>query len=89
MKALSRIRKTIQILDSPDYAYYLSGKAHTYAEYFKSTWADEDRLIVPVLLPKFLEEVLGFKLGQTISAKDADGKAGFRPRGSPHTSLRV
>ena len=81
MKALSRIRKTIQILDSPDYAHYSSGRAHTYVEYFKDAWTDEDRLIVPVLLPKFLEEVLGFKLGQTISAKESTqtGKPDFVP----------
>jgi len=81
MKALNRIRKTIQILDSPDYAHYSSGRAHTYVEYFKDAWTDEDRLIVPVLLPKFLEEVLGFKLGQTISAKEPTqmGKPDFVP----------
>jgi len=78
---LAVIRKTMQILDSPNYSHYSEGKAKTYPDYFVGRRADEDRLITPVLLPRFLEAILEFKLGQTISSKEPTqtGKPDFVP----------
>jgi len=78
---MNAIRRTIQILDTPNYMHYSDSKAKSYLDYFESSWSDEDRLIVPVLLPKFLEESLGFKIGQTISAKEPTqtGRPDFVP----------
>jgi len=75
------IKLAIRILDSPDYAHYSEGQADNYLDYFAGQRADEDRLIVPVLLQKFLEQILGFKLGETIGAQEpgVDGIPDFIP----------
>lgn len=79
--SLIPLRKTVQILNTPKYSHYSNSKAETYPNYFAGSWPDEDRLIAPVLLPKFFEEILGFKIGQTISAKEPTetGKPDFVP----------
>lgn len=78
---MNLIRRTIQILDTPRYAHYSNSKANSYLDYFESSWPDEDRLIAPVLLLEFLKDVLGFKVGQTISAKEPTqtGRPDFVP----------
>ena len=78
---LKLIKATIRILDSPDYAHYSEGRADNYLDYFKGQRADEDRLIAHVLLRRFLEQILGFKLGETIGTQEsgADGKPDFIP----------
>ena len=75
------IKLAIRILDSPDYAHYSKGQADNYLDYFAGQRADEDRLIVPVLLQKFLEQILGFKVGETIGAQEpgTDGIPDFIP----------
>jgi len=83
-KSLDVIRKTIQILDSvsyKNYSDYSDRKARTYLEYIEGHRTDEDRLISPILLRKFLEEILCFKLGQTIATQEykAVGKPDYIP----------
>ena len=80
-KSLDVIRKTIHILDSVSYENYSDGKAKTYLEYMEGHRTDEDRLISPILLRKFLEEILGFKLGHTIATQElkAVGKPDYIP----------
>lgn len=73
MKKLDSIKKTVQILSSVSYENYSDEKAKTYLEYMEGSRADEDRLISPVLLRKFLEDVLGFKLGETIATQESKG----------------
>ena len=70
------IKKTTAILDSVDYQRYSEGKAKTYLEYAAGDWTDERKLIAPILFPKFLEQILGFKLGETIGTQEAsaDGR---------------
>jgi hypothetical protein len=62
------IRKVVSILDLVDYARYSEGRAKTYLEYASGFWKDERKLIAPIIFPKFLEQVLGFKLGENIGA---------------------
>ena len=69
-KEINYIKKVISILDSVDYAHYSDGKANTYLEYAKGSWKDERKLIDPIIFPKFLEQVLGFKLGENIASKE-------------------
>lgn len=78
---INLIRKIIQILDTPTYAHYSGNQAKNYLDYFRESWPDEDRLIAPVLLHRFLEDILGFKIGQTISAREPTktGKPDFVP----------
>jgi len=74
------IRKTISILDSSvDYKRYSEGKANDYWEYAAGTWVDERKLIAPILFPKFLEQVLDFKLGETIGTQEATPESGDIP----------
>jgi len=70
------IKKVISILDLIDYARYSGGRAKTYLEYTSGNWKDERKLIAPIIFPKFLEQVLGFKLGEDIGAyeKVPDGR---------------
>jgi len=70
-KELDVIRRTVSILDSVDYQRYSEGKAETYLEYAAGDWTDERKLIAPILFPKFLEQILGFKLGETIGTQEA------------------
>jgi len=67
------IKKTVKILDSVSYENYSDGKAKTYLEYIEESRADEDKLIFPILHRKFLEEILGFKLGKTITTQESKG----------------
>ncbi|MFQ6091037.1 MAG: hypothetical protein ACE5LD_06340, partial [Candidatus Bipolaricaulia bacterium] len=78
---LKLIKATIRILDSPDYAHYSEGRASNYLDYFKGQRADEDKLIAHILLRRFLEQILGFKLGETIGTQEsgAEGKPDFIP----------
>ena len=73
MTKLDSIKKTVQILNSVSYEKYSDEKVKTYLEYMGGSRADEDRLISPVLLRKFLEEVLGFKLGENIATQESTG----------------
>jgi len=65
------IRRTVSILDSVDYRRYSEGKAADYLHYAGGVWTDERKLIAPILFPKLLEEILGFKLGETIGTQEA------------------
>jgi len=65
------IRKTISILDSVDYKRYSEGEASAYLEYVSGAWTDERKLIAPILFPKLLEQILGFKLGEPIGTQEA------------------
>jgi len=70
------IKRVISILDLVDYTRYSDGRAKTYLEYASGNWKDERKLIAPIIFPKFLEQVLGFKLGESIGAyeKVPDGR---------------
>ena len=82
-KQLDIIKKTIQILDSVHYDNYSEERASTFLEYMKGTRADEETLIEGVIFPKFAEQVLGFKLGESIwrqsSGQVTRGKPDFIP----------
>lgn len=80
-KSLDLIKKTVRILDSVSYENYSDGKTKTYPEYMRGSRADEDKLISPILLPKFLQEILDFKLGKTIATQEyrAVGKPDYIP----------
>jgi type I restriction-modification system DNA methylase subunit len=60
----SIIRRTIDILNSVDYSKY--GHCKNYDEYALQSHADERKLIQPILFRKFLEQILGFSVGNTI-----------------------
>lgn len=72
-KPFDIIKKTIQILNSVSYENYSDGVAKNYLEYMEGSRADEDKLISPILLRKFLEEILGFALGRTIATQESKG----------------
>ena len=72
-KSLDVIKKTIRILSSVSYENYSDEKTKTYLAYIKGSRADEDKLIFPILLRKFLEEILGFELGKTIATQESKG----------------
>jgi len=79
-RGIEAIRKTISILDSSvDYKRYSEGKANTYLEYASGAWTDERKLIAPILFPKFLEQVLDFKLGETIGTQETAPESGDIP----------
>jgi hypothetical protein len=67
---LAAIRQTIAILDSVDYSRYSREKAKTYLEYAAGAWKDERILVAPIVFPKFLEQALGFRLGETAGAQE-------------------
>ncbi|MDP2208480.1 MAG: N-6 DNA methylase [Bacteroidota bacterium] len=67
---LNLIKKTIEILDSVDYSKY--SRAQNYEKYALEAHADERKLIQPILFTKFLEQVLGFKLGETVWAEQSE-----------------
>ena len=69
-KEVEIIRRTISVLDSVDYNRYSDNKAGTYLEYAAGDWTDERKLISPILFPRFIEEVLDFKLGETIGTQE-------------------
>ncbi len=75
------IKKTIQILDSPSYENYSEGKVRTYLKYMEGSRADEDKLISPILFRNFLEDILGFKLGETMATQESKivGKPDYIP----------
>lgn len=64
------IRKTIEILNSVDYTKY--GRSQSYDGYALQSHADERKLIQPILFRKFLEQVLGFSVGNTIWAEQSE-----------------
>jgi type I restriction-modification system DNA methylase subunit len=72
-KSLEFIRETVQILDSISYDNYSDEKTKSYLEYMEGSRADEDRLISPILLRKFLEAILGFELGKSIATQESKG----------------
>ena len=72
-KNLDLIKKTIQILDSVSYENYSNGEDKTYLEYIKGCRCDEDKLISPILFYKFIDDILGFKLGETIATQESKG----------------
>lgn len=67
---LTYIKKTIEILDSVDYSKY--SRSTSYEQYAKEAHADERKLIQPILFRKFLEEILGFTLGETAWAEQSE-----------------
>lgn len=67
---IKAIKKTISILDSIDYTRYSEGRATNYLEYSLGSWKDEIKLIAPVIFSKFLEQILGFKLGENIGTQE-------------------
>ena len=67
---LNPIKKTIEILDSVDYSKY--SRARSYERYVLEAHADERKLIQSILFAKFLEQVLGFKLGETVWAEQSE-----------------
>jgi len=73
MKKLDIVKKTVQILSSVSYENYSDEKTKTYLEYIEGSRADEDRLISPILLRKFLGDVLSFELGKTIATQESKG----------------
>ena len=69
---LNPIKKTIEILDSVDYSKY--SRARSYERYVLEAHADERKLIQSILFAKFLEQVLGFKLGETVWAEQSEDR---------------
>ena len=67
------VAKTVAILDSVDYLRYSGGKVSTYLEYAAGSWTDERKLIAPILFPKFVEQVLGFRMGETMGTQETTG----------------
>ena len=82
-KEIEAIRKTVSILDSVDYGRYSEGKANAYLEYSSGAWVDERKLIAPILFPKFLEQALNFKLGETITTQETIAKGRDIPDYTP------
>jgi type I restriction-modification system DNA methylase subunit len=67
---IEAIKKTIETLESVDYTKY--GRSKNYEEYASQPHADERKLIQPILFRKFLEQVLGFSIGNTIWAEQSE-----------------
>ena len=80
-KSLNIVKETIKILDSVHYENYSDGEAKTYSKYIKGSRRDEDKLISPILFRKFFEEILNFKLGETIATQELKiiGKPDYTP----------
>jgi hypothetical protein len=78
-KEIDAIRNTISILDSVDYKRYSEEKARSYLEYVSGNWVDERKLIAPILFPKFLEQVLDFKLGESVGTQEETPQSGDIP----------
>jgi type I restriction-modification system DNA methylase subunit len=78
-KEIDAIIKTISILDSVDYKRYSEAKAHSYLEYVSGAWVDERKLIAPILFPKFLEQILDFKLGESVGTQEETPQSGDIP----------
>jgi len=64
------IKKAVSVLDSADYARYSEGRTRTYSDYASGSWRDERKLIAPVIFLKFIEQILGFKLGENIGTQE-------------------
>lgn len=64
------IKRTVDILNSVDYTKY--GRSKNYEEYALQSHADERKLIQPILFRKFLEQILGFSVGNTIWPEQAE-----------------
>lgn len=83
MKQLDSIKKTIQILDSIHYENYSEGKSSTFLDYMNGTRADEETLIEGVIFLRFAEQILDFKLGESLwrqsSGEVTRGKPDFIP----------
>lgn len=73
------IEYTIRILDSVPYENYSHGRTGSYPEYIAGSYADEKILIQPILFPRFLKEVLGFSMGESIWAEKAEKETGKIP----------
>ena len=69
-KEIHIIKKVISILDSADYARYSEGRTRPYSDYASGSWRDERKLIAPVIFLKFIEQILGFKLGESIGTQE-------------------
>lgn len=82
-KQMDIIKRAISILDSVDYAHYSDKRAAGYLEYVSGTWKDERKLIHPILFRKFLEQVLGFKLGESVGTQEAVPESGDIPDYAP------
>ncbi len=79
-KKIDIIKRVISILDSVvDYARYSEDRAKNYLEYASGTWVDEKKLIAPIIFPKFLEQVLGFKLGENIGTQETVSEGRYIP----------
>lgn len=75
-KEIDIIKRVISILDSINYSRYSEERAKTYIEYASGSWKDERKLISPIILPKFIEQILNFKLGESIGTQEkaAEGR---------------
>lgn len=75
-KEIDIIKRVISVLNSVDYARYSDGRSKNYLEYASGAWKDERKLIAPIIFPKFLEQVLGFSLGENIGTQEtaSEGK---------------
>lgn len=69
-KEIDIIKRVVSVLNSVDYARYSDGRSKNYLEYATGAWKDERKLIAPIIFPKFLEQVLGFSLGENIGTQE-------------------
>ena len=70
-KEIDIIKRVISVLNSVDYDRYSDRRSKNYLEYASGVWKDERKLIAPIIFPKFLEQVLGFRLGENIGTQEA------------------
>lgn len=78
-RGIGIVKRVISVLDSVDYARYSKKKARTYLEYASDTCKDERKLICPIMFPRFVEQILGFRLGETIGTQEASPEGGDIP----------
>lgn len=78
-KGIATVKRVVSILNSVDYGRYSEKRAKTYPEYAGGAWKDERKLISPIVFPKFLEQVLGFRLGETIGTQETVAAGGDIP----------
>jgi hypothetical protein len=78
-KEFEFVKSTVAIIDSINYNRYSEGRANNYLEYASGSWVDESKLVDPIMFPKFLEQILGFKLGESVGTQESLPDIGDTP----------